>query len=120
MPAYAIGHLHDVAMGPAIVAYLERIDATLEPFGGRFVIHGGTVDVLEGDWTGDLIVIAFPDRDRARAWYASPAYQAILRLRTDNSRGDVVILDGVSEDHRATDILRPVPDPAVPSSGSPA
>ena len=120
MPAYAVAHLREVTMGPEIVAYLERIDATLAPFGGRFLIHGGSVDVLEGDWSGDLIVIAFPDRERARAWYASPAYRAILRLRTGNARGEAVIVDGVPDDHRATDVLTPVPDPGVPSSGSPA
>ena len=106
MTAYAVAHLRDVEMGPDIVAYLEAIDATLAPFGGRFVIHGGgDKEELEGAWPGDLIVIGFPDRNAARAWYASPAYQAILPLRTRNSRGDAILIDGVDDDHRATDIL---------------
>jgi len=63
--------------------------------------------VLEGAWSGDLIIIAFPDREKAAAWYASPAYQAIMKLRRDNSEGDVILVDGVGEDHRATDILQP-------------
>lgn len=105
MPAYAIGHLHDVTMGPEIVEYLQRIDETLVPFDGHFIIHGGPVERLEGAWSGDLIVIAFPDKDRARAWYASPAYRQILPLRTRNSTGDVFLVDGVSRDHKATDIL---------------
>ena len=58
MPAYAVAHMHQVTMGPPIVAYLERIDATLAPFGGRFLVHGGKVDVVEGSWPGNLIVIA--------------------------------------------------------------
>jgi uncharacterized protein (DUF1330 family) len=105
MTAYAIGHLHDVAMGPEIVAYLRHIDETLEPFEGRFIIHGGRAEVKEGSWTGDLIVIAFPDMDQARAWYDSPAYRRILPLRTEHSRGDILLIDGVSDDHKATDIL---------------
>jgi uncharacterized protein (DUF1330 family) len=105
MPAYAIGHLRDVAMGPAIIEYLERIDATLAPFGGRFLIHGARPEVLEGDWRGDLIVIEFPDLDHARTWYRSPAYQAIAPLRADNADGEIVLLDGVEHGHRATDIL---------------
>jgi uncharacterized protein (DUF1330 family) len=105
MPAYAIGHLRNVAVGPAIVEYLERIDATLAPYGGRFIIHGARPEVLEGDWRGDLIVIAFPDLERARAWYRSPAYQAIVPLRADNADGEIILLDGVDDDHRATDIL---------------
>jgi uncharacterized protein (DUF1330 family) len=102
MSAYAIGHLRSVSMGPQIVEYLRRIDATLEPFDGQFIIHGGKVDVLEGSWSGDLIVIAFPDMRHAHAWYGSPAYQAIKRLRSDNAEGE---MDGVPATHRATDIL---------------
>jgi uncharacterized protein (DUF1330 family) len=92
-------------MGPAIIEYLEKIDATLAPFGGRYIIHGGRKTVLEGDWPGDLIIIAFPDRAAAAAWYASPAYQAIKPLRSEHSAGDVVLVDGVGADHRATDVL---------------
>jgi uncharacterized protein (DUF1330 family) len=105
MAAYAVAHLHDVDVGPDIVAYLEEIDSTLAPFGGRFLIHGAEPDVLEGHWSGDLIVVAFPDMERARSWYASPAYQAILPLRLRNSRGTVVLVDGVSEPHRALDVF---------------
>jgi uncharacterized protein (DUF1330 family) len=105
MTAYAVGHLHDVNVGPEIVEYLQRIDATLAPFGARFIIHGGVPERVEGTWSGDLIVIAFRDRASARAWYRSPAYQAILRLRTDNAASDVFFIDGVSDAHRATDVL---------------
>ena len=105
MPAYAVAHMRQVTMGPAIVEYLERIDATLASFGGRFLVHGGQVEVMEGTWPGHLIVIEFPDRARAHAWYQSAAYQEIVALRTDNSRSDVIIAEGVGSDHRATDVL---------------
>jgi uncharacterized protein (DUF1330 family) len=94
-------------MGPDIAEYLARIDATLEPFAGRFVVHGSGVEILEGPWPGDLVVIGFPDRDHARSWYTSPGYQQIVGLRTDNSDGSVILVDGVTESHRATDILGP-------------
>jgi uncharacterized protein (DUF1330 family) len=93
-------------MGPAIESYLNEIDATLAPFGGRFIVHGGPLEVLEGSWEGHLIMIEFPTLDSARAWYRSPAYQAIVRLRTENSEGDTVLVDGVPTGHRATDILQ--------------
>ncbi|WP_418013162.1 DUF1330 domain-containing protein [Paraburkholderia caribensis] len=70
-------------MGVEIVEYLKRIDATLAPYCGHFVLHGGRCERLEGDWRGDLVAIEFPNRDLARAWYRSAAYQAILPLRTD-------------------------------------
>ena len=105
MPAYAVAHMHKVTIGPGIVEYLQRIDATREPYGGRFLVHGAKVEVVEGTWPGNLIVIEFPDGERARARYRSPAYQDIFALRTDNSESGVVLVDGVSEPHRATAVL---------------
>ena len=79
MTAYAVAHLRKVALGPAIIAYLEQIDATLAPFGGRFLVHGGTKTQLEGSWPGDLIVIGFPDRAAALGWYDPPPIGASWR-----------------------------------------
>jgi uncharacterized protein (DUF1330 family) len=107
MTSYAIGHLRNVEMGPGIVSYLENIDATLAQFDGRFIIHGGKKYMLEDAFLGDLIVIAFPDLARAQSWYASSAYQDILPLRTKNADGAVFLIEGVDEDHHATDILSP-------------
>lgn len=74
MKAYAIANLEHLDMGPPIVEYLQRVDATLESFGGRFLVHGGEETVLEGELPGFLIVVEFPDIGHARGWYASPAY----------------------------------------------
>ena len=107
IPCYAVGHLRNVEMGSGIIAYLEAIDATLAPFNGHFIIHGGTKHMLEGDFTDDLIVIAFPDLESAQNWYASSNYQDIKALRSRNAEGEVFLIEGVDRDHRATDILRP-------------
>jgi uncharacterized protein (DUF1330 family) len=105
MTSYAVAHMRTVDLNEQIVEYLHRIDATLEPFGGRFVVHGPELQVLEGEWPGTLIVIEFPGDRSAREWYHSAAYQQIIKLRTDNSVSDVVITQGVEQPHRATDVL---------------
>jgi uncharacterized protein (DUF1330 family) len=105
MPSYAIAHLRSVNLGPDIVRYLEEIDATLRPFDGHFIVHGGPAEVREGEFIGDVIAIEFPNRALAEAWYGSSAYQRIVSLRTRNSEGWVILLDGVDADHRATDVL---------------
>jgi uncharacterized protein (DUF1330 family) len=99
MSAYALAHLHDPDPHPEVLDYIERIQATLDPFEGRFVVHGAEVEVLEGDWPGTIVIIEFPDVDRARAWYASPAYQEILHLRADHIDGDVILVRGVGPDY---------------------
>jgi uncharacterized protein (DUF1330 family) len=110
MTAYAIAHLHDVDFCADIVEYLQRIDETLDPYQGRFIIHGARPDVVEDEWRGDLIVIAFPSMAHARAWYSSDAYQRILPLRRKHSRGPVILIDGAEEPHKATDILPRTPE----------
>jgi len=103
--AYALMHVHSVRPGPEVVEYLQRIDATLDPFGGRFRAHGDDFTVVEGAWGPAVIVIEFPDRERAHGWYESAAYREIARLRTDHIDGDVILVNGVPEGYRAADSL---------------
>jgi uncharacterized protein (DUF1330 family) len=105
MKRYGLGTRQDADMGPAIVEYLARIDATLAPYGGRFLVHGAVADVREGADPGAMIVIEFPDRAGAGEWYGSAAYGEILALRTENAVSTVLLFDGVEEPHRATDVL---------------
>jgi len=106
MTAYAIAHFTQVTMNEEVVRYLQRIDATLEPYGGRFLVHGARVREVEGAWPGDVVVVEFADLPTARAWYESTGYQDILPLRLHNCSGPVILVDGVAQPHRATDILR--------------
>ncbi|WP_445182768.1 DUF1330 domain-containing protein [Pseudonocardia sp. Cha107L01] len=105
MTAYAIANLRDVNLGAGIVEYLERIDATLAPYQGHFIVHGDEPERMDGHWVGTPVVIAFPSVEHAQNWYASPSYQAILPLRTENSTSDTIIVGGVGPEHKATDVL---------------
>jgi uncharacterized protein (DUF1330 family) len=105
MPAYAIAQLNDVQLGPDIADYLLDIDASLEPFGGRFLIHGAEPVVVEPGWTGHIVVIAFPDMEKARGWYESAAYQAILPLRTKNSNFTAFLIEGTKDGYQAKDLV---------------
>lgn len=104
MAAYGIAHLHNPNLHPEVIDYIDRIQATMDPFGGRFVVHGATVEEVEGTWPGTIVIIEFPTMDAIRAWYASPAYQEILHLRTDHIAGDLIVVEGVAPDYdpRAT------------------
>ncbi|MFE0156058.1 DUF1330 domain-containing protein [Nonomuraea sp. NPDC059007] len=101
MTAYAIAHLKTPSMHPDVLEYMERVQATMDPFQGRFLVHGPPVDVREGQWPGTVVVIEFPDMDRVVRWYESAAYQAILPLRTGHIDGVAVLVEGVSPGHSA-------------------
>jgi uncharacterized protein (DUF1330 family) len=100
MAAYLINHLRQPGvMQSEVLDYLERVQATLDPFNGKFIVQGGDVQVLEGCWPQSIVVVSFPDMAKARAWYESPPCRTILHLRTDHLVGDVILVDGVAVDH---------------------
>ncbi|MEV6654220.1 DUF1330 domain-containing protein [Streptomyces sp. NPDC051219] len=102
MTAYAVGHIRPERLNEEIFEYMERIQATLDPFGGRFIVHGKTVEVLEGPWPGTIVMIRFPGMTEARDWYLSAAYQEILPLRTKHMEGEVILVEGVDPDYDAS------------------
>ncbi|OKK06160.1 hypothetical protein AMK26_08820 [Streptomyces sp. CB03234] len=104
MPAYAIGNLRPAAaLDDEVFTYMERIQATLDPFGGRFLVHGApAMEVREGEWNTALVIIGFPSLDHARDWYDSEAYQRLVPLRTRHMSGDVLLIDGVAPDYDVT------------------
>lgn len=104
-PAYALARLETPSeVSEEVLRYLERIQATLDPFGGRFLVHGGPREVLEGPWTGDVVLIEFPDRAHAESWYRSAAYEEIKPLRTAHIPGTVLLIDGVDADHDSAEM----------------
>src|SRR3546814_12707403 len=64
--------------------YRRQVPATIEKYGGRFIVRGGESEVLEGDWQpGRLVVLEFPNMATLKRWYESEDYQRIIALRTD-------------------------------------
>lgn len=96
MAAYVIAG-NTVTDAGTMGEYSGLVQATLEPFGGKFLVRGGNFDVVEGAWSAArVVVVEFPSRDHARDWYHSDAYQAIIQKRFDGARTDFLIfVDGV-------------------------
>jgi uncharacterized protein (DUF1330 family) len=94
MPAYLIFDLH-VHDPDAYQPYRERAGATVESYGGRYLVRGGAHELVEGDWDVDrIVVIEFESAEQARAWYQSPEYQEIAPIRHGASRGKAVLVEG--------------------------
>ncbi|HVM81536.1 MAG TPA: DUF1330 domain-containing protein [Stellaceae bacterium] len=75
--------------------YRKEVLPTIEAFGGKFIVRGGTLTTLEGEWPHPrLVIIEFPSRAAAESWYKSPGYQKIVGLRLKSTDGSVIIVDG--------------------------
>ena len=75
--------------------YVDNVPALVARHGGRYRVRGGECEVLEGTWSPSrLIVLEFPDREAALAFYDDPAYAPYRRLRQSVSDGDVILVEG--------------------------
>lgn len=76
--------------------YREMVPATIEQFGGRFLVRGGKAEALEGDWEPSrLIIIEFPSVEQARAWWASEEYAEAKALRQRTANTTLTVVEGV-------------------------
>lgn len=76
--------------------YKTKAAASIVAAGGGYVVRGGAVEVLEGEApAGRTVVLEFPTRDAALAWYRSEEYTAIRRLRDGAAIARLYVVDGV-------------------------
>jgi uncharacterized protein (DUF1330 family) len=95
MPAYLIANVH-VTNPDGYRAYTEQVGATIAAHGGRFLARGGSVEVLEGDWEPQrLVILEFPTFEAAHTWYHSAEYQTLKAVRTQHSQGQIVLTEGL-------------------------
>jgi uncharacterized protein (DUF1330 family) len=119
MSTYLINHLRipgDIPNEEAL-SYLEQVEAIVAPYGGKWLAQGD-VDVIEGAWPGSVVLMEFPDRAAADAWYHSPEYQAILPLRFNNAISDLVLIDSLPGDFTVRGFAQQVRALIAQASGS--
>ncbi|MDE2968088.1 MAG: DUF1330 domain-containing protein [Chloroflexota bacterium] len=63
--------------------------------GGTFIVRGSDLDVIEGDWTPQrLVIMSFDSDDGAGEFVRSTAYTALEELRLRAVRSKVVVAAG--------------------------
>ena len=94
MPAYIIVQV-EVTDPEAYKTYAAQVPPILEKYGGEFVVRGGDMEILEGEWPYPrVIVIKFPDMEQAKAWQAAPEYEGPKALRQSASNGNMIVVEG--------------------------
>jgi uncharacterized protein (DUF1330 family) len=97
MPAYVIveTEIHDPEQ---YANYQAASPGAVAAGGGRFVVRGGELAVLEGDWNPSrLVILEFPDLEAAKRWYDSPPYEEAKLLREGAARLRMVAVQGLDE-----------------------
>ena len=95
MPAYYLIDVLEVTDKARIAKYREGVAASVEQYGGRYLILGGKHEVVEGDWRLTFpVMLEFPTMEQAQRWYDSPEYTPLLKLRLEGSRSNAVFIEG--------------------------
>lgn len=95
-PGYVLVDI-EVHDADAYERYKAMAQASVESFGGRYVVRGGRTEVLEGEWPAKrLVVLEFPSVARAREWWSSEGYAPAKALREQSATSRMLLAEGVS------------------------
>jgi uncharacterized protein (DUF1330 family) len=76
--------------------YRAGVAGTIAAHGGRYLARGGEVEVLEGTWEPNrMVVLEFPNKAELMGWYDSTEYRQLRQVRQRCSEGAIVIVEGV-------------------------
>ena len=76
--------------------YKTMSPQSIEKYGGIFIVRGGEIAKLEGNFEFQrVVVIEFPSVKQARAWYNSDLYSDAKDVRLKASQGDAIIVSGI-------------------------
>jgi uncharacterized protein (DUF1330 family) len=77
--------------------YKAKAAASIHAAGGRYLVRGGDVEVLEGEApAGRTVVLEFPTMQAAIDWYQSDEYTDIRKIREGAARARMYVVDGVA------------------------
>ena len=95
MPAYVIVEI-DIVDPAGYEEYKKLAGATVEKYGGKYVVRGGRTEVLEGDWNPKRIVVLQFDAPRhAKDWLNSKEYREPRKMRHRTARANMILLEGI-------------------------
>jgi uncharacterized protein (DUF1330 family) len=94
MPAYVVVQI-DIKDPVGYEEYKALAPPSIAAFGGRYIVRGGASERLEGTWQPSrLVILEFPDMDRARAWWNSSEYAEAKAIRQRCARTEMLLIGG--------------------------
>jgi uncharacterized protein (DUF1330 family) len=96
MPAYLIARVQILNL-ERYRAYMDATPAVVSQYGGKFIVRGGDILTLEGEpEQRRLVIIQFPTKEHAEAFYSSPEYAKAKQLRAGAASGQFLLIEGTA------------------------
>jgi uncharacterized protein (DUF1330 family) len=95
MAAYVIADV-DVTDPIKFEQYRSQVGPTIEKYGGKYIVRGGSAVKVEGSWDPQrLVIIEFESMERAREWYHCQEYSGPMKLRHQAANTNLLLVEGV-------------------------
>jgi len=95
MSAYVIVEI-DIVDPTGYEEYKQLASATVEKYGGKYIVRGGAVETVEGDWKPKrIVVLQFGSMQRAKDWLDCEEYREPRKMRHRTARTRMVVVEGV-------------------------
>ena len=95
MAAYFIAQL-EVTDPAGFEEYRKLVGPLVDKYEGKYVVRGGAIETMEGDWSPKrLVIIEFENSDKAKAWHDSDEYRPVMELRHRTAVTSAIIVEGV-------------------------
>ena len=95
MAAYLLVDI-EITDAAAFETYREQVPHVIAAHGGRYLVRGGTSEILEGTWRPSrTVVLEFSSMAALKGFWQSPDYQPLRRLRERSAKSNVVAVEGV-------------------------
>ena len=76
--------------------FLEMTKTLVEQYGGKYLVRGGIVELVEGDWNPKrIVVLEFPTMEKAKTWYNSAEYHDVKQMRFESADTNLLFADGI-------------------------
>ena len=76
--------------------YQKQVGATVEQYGGKFLVRGGNYEVIEGELPlHRLVIIEFPSVEQAKLWFDSAEYAPLIPIRHRTAHTQAILIQGV-------------------------
>ncbi len=94
MPAYIMVEV-EIHNPDEYENYRKMVPPSLEKYQGKFIVRGGKMEMLEGEWNPQrIVVLEFPSMELAKAWWASEEYAPAKALRQRTANSKMIVIEG--------------------------
>ena len=94
MPAYIFASITSVKDPARFGQYQGQAGATVSQYGGKVLAGGNKIEIADGNWKpAGVVCLEFENIAKAKEWYNSSEYQAVIADRVEATEGGLIFVD---------------------------